>query len=196
MSVVLIGFLFSLLSFGAIEGGRSEKSDFTDIKKFVPWAFKKIGYDVFAEFQEKDVSEKPANYWQIPENNLPKYVKGATLKNRNLENADMSEAFLVKADLRKGKLQNVHLKDANLQNANLEGADLQNASLLDADLQNINLKGADLTGAKNLTIEQLSKVKTLYQASLDHELFKEVNKCCPHLLEQQKEEIDHKNETE
>jgi uncharacterized protein YjbI with pentapeptide repeats len=109
---------------------------------------------VFAEFQEKDVSEKPANYWQIPENNLPKYVKGATLKNRNLENADMSEAFLVKADLRKGNLQNVHLKDANLQNANLEGANLQNAYL----------GSADLTGAKNLSIEQLSEVKTLHKA--------------------------------
>jgi hypothetical protein len=53
VSVVLIGFLFSLLSFGAIEGGRSEKSDFTDIKKFVPWAFKKLAMMCLQNFKRK-----------------------------------------------------------------------------------------------------------------------------------------------
>ena len=52
---------------------------------------------------------------------------------------------------------------------------------------------ADLTGAENLTIQQLSKVKTLYKAKLDPELMEQVKKCCPHLLEEPKEETDQKD---
>jgi hypothetical protein len=49
---------------------------------------------------------------------------------------------------------------------------------------------ATLTGAENLTIEQLSKVKTLFLAKLDPELLEQVKKCCPHLLEKPKEDKD------
>jgi len=41
---------------------------------------------------------------------------------------------------------------------------------------NANLEGTNLKGAKNLTIDQLSKVKTLYNAKLDPELEEELRK--------------------
>ena len=46
---------------------------------------------------------------------------------------------------------------------------------------------ADLTGAKNLTIDQISKAKTLYKTKLDAGILEQVNKFCPHLLEKPKE---------
>jgi hypothetical protein len=53
--------------------------------------------------------------------------------------------------------------------------------LQEADLIDINA-----IGEKNLTIQQLSKVKTLYKAKLDPELMEQVKKNCPHLLEKPK----------
>jgi hypothetical protein len=270
VSVVAVGFLFSLLSYGAINGVHptfvrptllfpvvlpNEKIIYNIIEEVVPWAFDKIGYDVFAYFREKEVSEKPDRYWEIPTNDLPKYVKGANLKGRNLNNADMFDAFLVKADLRYASLNDAYLKKANLQQVNLEGANLQEANLEDANLQKAkllhtnlklavllgaklqqadlsyaklqgtilvqanlqeadlwsanlqkanlggtilqeaNLGEADLSCTKYLTIDQLSKVKTLYNAKLDPDLLKQVKKCCPHLLERPKEETNQKEGT-
>jgi len=51
-----------------------------------------------------------------------------------------------------------------------ERKDLQEADLQGADLIEANLKGAHLEGAKNLSFNQLSKVKTLYATILDEEL--------------------------
>ncbi|MFC2169420.1 pentapeptide repeat-containing protein [Acidobacteriota bacterium] len=56
--------------------------------------------------------------------------------------------------------------------------------LQEADLTEANLRGADLEGAENLTIEQLSLVKTLYKATgLDPDLMKEIKEKYPRLLE-------------
>ena len=82
------------------------------------------------------------------------------------------------------------MEEADLTQATLEMANLQQANLKKAKLQDANLMYADLTGAKNLTIKQLSKVKTLYKAKLDPELLEQVKKCCPHLLEEPKKEAD------
>ncbi len=45
---------------------------------------------------------------------------------------------------------------------------------------------ANLEGVSDLTIEQLSKVKTLYKAKLDPELMKQVKEKYHHLLEEPK----------
>jgi hypothetical protein len=47
---------------------------------------------------------------------------------------------------------------------------------------------AELRGVKNLTVEQLRKVKTLYQAQLDPELEEQMKEDYPHLLEKPKDE--------
>ena len=51
--------------------------------------------------QGQDIPERIyKHFWLISENNQLKSVKGANLKGKNLTNADMIEAFLVKADFR------------------------------------------------------------------------------------------------
>jgi len=72
----------------------------------------------------------------------------------------------------------VDLKKANLIMSNLKGANLREAEL----------SGAFLKRARNLTIEQLSKVETLYDTSLDTDLKKEIEDKYPHLLEKPKDE--------
>jgi uncharacterized protein YjbI with pentapeptide repeats len=51
-----------------------------------------------------------------------------------------------------------------------------------ADLENASLYKADLRGAKGLSIEQLSKVKTLYLAQFDEEIFSQVKLTLPELV--------------
>lgn len=65
-------------------------------------------------------------------------------------------------DLSGAFIRRTHLDRAVLVNANLTKADLTGASVRDADLKNAKLKktildDADLTGAKNLTLDQLSE---------------------------------------
>ena len=143
-------------------------------------------------------------------------LREAKLHNAFLENADLRKADMLHADFQKADLYHADLQDANLENANLqfvnlfksnlqdsnlENANLQDSNLKYANFRNSNLKYADLSFAKlqyvrNLTIDQLSKVKTLYKAKLDPELLEQVKICCSHLLEKPKENSDHKEGTE
>ena len=84
------------------------------------------------------------------------------------KHADLSGAYLYRADL----------SDANLSGANLNYAKLSSA----------NLSGANLIQVKNLSINKLSKVKTLYKAKLDPKLMKQVEDKYPHFLEEPKSE--------
>ena len=82
----------------------------------------------------------------------------------------------------------VRLIEANLQRAilvgaNLRGANLERANLQTVNLWRVNLEGANLWGVHVLTIEQLSKVKSLYDAKLDPVLMAQVKEKYPHLLE-------------
>ncbi len=120
----------------------------------------------------------------------------ADLSGANLTNADLMHSYLNSADLTKAKLKradltyadlsSAHLSAANLEGANLQEANLGNANLQKANLVAANLQKTNLVGALNLTIEQLSKVKTLYQAKLDDELLQQVKEKYPHLLEKPK----------
>lgn len=128
-------------------------------------------------------------------------LREVDLKRAFLWGADLGEAFLWRADLRRAKLKKANLREANLREANLrraflwgadlkgaylEGTDLREADLREADLMGAYLVGANLQGAFDLTIEQLSKAKTLYEAQLDSELLKQIKKDYPHLLEKPK----------
>ena len=55
--------------------------------------------------------------------------------------------------------------------------------LIEANLQRAILVGANLWGIYGLTIEQLSKVKSLYDAKLDPVLMAQVKEKYPYLLE-------------
>ena len=73
-------------------------------------------------------------------------------------------------DLGEINFYGANLKRINLERANLERANIQGTNLEGVNLQGANLFMANLTGAFNLSIDQLSKVRTLYNAKIDEEL--------------------------
>jgi len=62
--------------------------------------------------------------------------------------------------------------EANLRGCYLTGADFENASLYKADLR----------GAKGITLEQLTKAKTLYLAQFDEEILNQIKTNIPELV--------------
>ena len=122
----------------------------------------------------------------------------ADLSCANLSDVDLNCALLRRADLIGANLSDAYLDGAylggaNLSQADLGGADLEAADLNDANLRGANLRGANLEGAylaqvRNLSINQLSKVETLYKAELDPELMEQVKDEYPHLLKKPKQE--------
>jgi hypothetical protein len=96
---------------------------------------------------------------------------------------DLRDTDLRGAELGGARLQGAILLRARLQWATLSGAQLQDAILFAARLEGADLQRAQLEGAKFLTVEQLSRVKTLYEARLDRHLFEQIQQQYPHLLE-------------
>jgi hypothetical protein len=119
-------------------------------------------------------------------------LSGADLSVAKLSVANLSKAYLFRADLSGADLSDANLSGADLSETNLSVANLSGANLFGADLSGANLSGADLSGAKlfgaklsganNLTIDQLSKVKTLYNAKLDKRLDKPLRDNRPDLF--------------
>lgn len=91
------------------------------------------------------------------------------------------------ANLIGAKLQGAECHKANLIKTSHEGADLHKANFLKADLQKANPKRANLTGIHHLSIEQLSKVKTLYEAKLDEEIPRLLKENYPALFQESEE---------
>ena len=96
------------------------------------------------------------------------YASGANFKDAFLIKTQFESTFLIKTNFK-----NAYLMEANLQNSYLMGADFENASLYKADFR----------GAKGLTVEQLSKAKTLYLAKFDDELQEQVKELMPELVD-------------
>jgi uncharacterized protein YjbI with pentapeptide repeats len=139
-----------------------------------------------ANLQQADLYKASLQQAELSDANLQQ----ARLVEANLQEASLLVVNLQQANLVSANLQEAELFQANLQEAQLLEANLRQAELLEANLQQASLREANLTGAKNLTIDQLSKVKTLYKTKLDPDLLEQVKKCCPHLLEEPKEEPD------
>jgi uncharacterized protein YjbI with pentapeptide repeats len=99
------------------------------------------------------------------------------LKSAYASGANFKDAFLIKA-----QFDNAFLIKANFNNAYLMEASLQNCYLMGADFENASLYKADLRGAKGLTVEQLSKAKTLYLAKFDDEILEQVKTSIPELI--------------
>ena len=155
--VGVVSLLFLFLSYGAINGVRSNNLSSADVRVMVPWLFDKLGYDVFADIREVDVSSKPPDFWRIKDKqDRIDSVKGAFLKKKDLRQADMFRAFLPKAILRRANLEGARLTKANFQGADMRRANLQSANLLMANLMGTDLRLAVLTNA-NLIGAQLQK---------------------------------------
>lgn len=95
------------------------------------------------------------------------YASGASFKDAYMIKTNLEKAFLIKANF-----FNAYLMEANMNGSYLTGADFENASLYKTDLRN----------SVGLTVEQLSKAKTLYLAQLDEELMTQVKEQCAELL--------------
>jgi len=101
----------------------------------------------------------------------------ANLRSAYASGANFKDAFLIKA-----YFENAFLIKANFANAFLMEADLKGCYLMGADFENASLYKADLRGAKGLTVEQLSKVKTLYLAKFDDEILEQIKTNLPELV--------------
>ncbi|MCA6381734.1 MAG: pentapeptide repeat-containing protein [Cytophagales bacterium] len=119
-------------------------------------------------------------------------LENTRLNQTNFENSNLNQANLMAAYasganfkdafLIKGQFENAFLIKANFKNAFLMEANLRNSYLMGADFENASLYKADLRGAKGLSIEQLSKAKTLYLAQFDEEIFSQVRLTLPELV--------------
>lgn len=83
-----------------------------------------------------------------------------------LNNARMNNVKLNNADLSEANLERTYLLGAQLDNTNLSSANLRKAILNGIDFKTVNLESADLTDANlsdsfGLTLEKLSRVKSL-----------------------------------
>jgi uncharacterized protein YjbI with pentapeptide repeats len=147
------------LSYGAIDGihpdfepidGQKSFVDAdagsSDIRRWVPRLARAIGYDLFADLREVDVSTRLQN-WKGQQEDEINMVKRGRLRGANLRFADATRAFLVGADLARANLQGTYLYRANLRQADLTWADLRESFIYETDLQNASLKDADLRGA-------------------------------------------------
>ena len=95
------------------------------------------------------------------------YASGANFNNSFLIKSDFHQAFLIKTSFK-----NAMLMEANLQGSYLMGTDFENANLYKADLRNAN----------GLTVEQLTKAKSLYQTKFDPEILDEIKLQHPELV--------------
>jgi len=112
---------------------------------------------------------------------------------KDLQEADFQGADLIEVNLEGANFQGANLKwtyfiganfkEADLEGANLEGAIFEGANLKGANLIEAHLEGTNLEGAKNLSFNQLSKVKTLYSTILDEELLISLKEKYPTLFE-------------
>ena len=175
-----------ILSYGAINGVKSKKTNFTDLKVTVPLFFRLIRYDVFADLRETDVSSKPADFWRIKNvEDRINSVKGAFLKKFDLRYADMFRAFLAKAVLRNANLEGARLRKTIFQNSDIRGAnlnktDLRGANLIGADLREASLMDADLTGAQ---LKDANLGLTLFHgADLNKANFEDADFRCANLM--------------
>jgi uncharacterized protein YjbI with pentapeptide repeats len=124
-------------------------------------------------------------------------LRGADLSSANLKHAHLGGAHMERAELDGAYLEGTSFAGAQLEGADFWGAQLKGALLADAQLKGANFEGAHLDGAylwganlqgvKNLTVEQLSTVRTLHQALIDPPLRAQIEQRHRHLLEKPRE---------
>ena len=139
-----------------LQGANLYRSDFTQTKRLSP-----MGIRLAINWNLAYYDNEFLRWLQLPQDH-----------NRRLMTKNFAGYILCRANF-----SNVDLSDANLENA-----DLREANFMNAELKKASFRGADLRQIKNLKIEQLPLVETLYKAKLEPELEKQVSEMYPHLL--------------
>ena len=80
-------------------------------------------------------------------------------------------------------LERKDLQGTNLQGTNLQGTDLIETKLEGSNLKRVNLERAHLEGARHLSLNQFSKVKTLHSAKLDTKFLIQLKEKYPAIFE-------------
>ncbi|HMG05120.1 MAG TPA: pentapeptide repeat-containing protein [Chthoniobacterales bacterium] len=143
------GAVLYLVSLGAINGVPFDQKQ-TNVSAYnlsivVPRVLKTIGLTPFANLVEEDVSTKSPDW--TGEASQYSLVKGARLREANMNYANARRAFFANADLRLAQLSNAHLEYVDFWSADLTHANLRNAELSSAKLLNTKLTGVDLSNA-------------------------------------------------
>jgi hypothetical protein len=97
----------------------------------------------------------------------------------NLQQAYLSQAHLERANFEGANLRGAGLRGANFEGANLIGANFERAYLREVNFEGALLQKAHLKGAKELTVDQLSQVKSLHNAILDENIRESLEKKYP-----------------
>ncbi|MBN1271215.1 MAG: pentapeptide repeat-containing protein [Candidatus Aminicenantes bacterium] len=189
------GLVFDIFVFGVIviifdkiaERRRNIKRWKEGIDDFRGWDEKEAMYRIVGNIKrlnKEKVTEIDLNLCFLEKADL----SWTDLRGGDLERANLIGANLIGADLRGAILIGADLSWTDLRGGNLEGAVLIGANLIGANLKEANLEeanliGADLRGVKKLTIDQLSRVKTLFRVeNLDPGFRAEVKEKYPQLF--------------
>jgi hypothetical protein len=157
----LILFILSPLASSGSLNARLPTGSFGFVGKFAKQATTvDLSYQVLITEQKKEYD----TYW-------------ADMEGIRFEGANLKQAILKLANLRNAHLQGADCTDTTFRTAMMEGADFKGAILVGADLSY-----AKLHGARNLTIDQLCRARTVYAAKLDGDLAQAVTAHCPNLL--------------
>jgi proteasome lid subunit RPN8/RPN11 len=141
------------------------------------------------DFKKANLEEADLEETDLEETNLEgANLEGANLEGANLKGANLKRANLKRANLKGADFEGANLREANLKKANLVGANLKDAYLREANLEKANLEEANLElaflgEAYGLSLDQLSKVKTLYNAKLDDKFLIPLKEKYPALFE-------------
>lgn len=108
-------------------------------------------------------------------------------ENANLNHADLTHSFASGTNFKdafmiKSNLEGAFLIKADFKNGFLMEANLSKCSLAETNFENANLYKANFRGATGLSVEQLSKAKSLYLASFDPELQIQLEEHIPELI--------------
>jgi len=171
--IIFIIFIIPCANDGFPQVGRNESNENKTLNLLKSFFCIDLSYQIVVTKPDVDYEE---THW-------------AVLNGVHLEGAMLAYTVLKRADLR-----GAHLKRASLHKAKLRQVDFQTANFIEAELQEADLRQANLQNVLNLTVEQLSEVKTLFEAKLDPDLRKQIEKDYPHLLEKPKPEKEKKEE--
>lgn len=110
------------------------------------------------------------NTWREENPEVRPNLREVRLRGADLRGVDLRRVDLEGADLRRADFSDADLRRADLRGVDLRGADLRRTNLRRADFEGADLGRTDLSDARNLSADQLSTVKNLYQAELDSSL--------------------------
>lgn len=117
--------------------------------------------------------------------------RNSSLQNTIFQDAILNESKFEYSNLSNAKLFNAEIHNAKFNSANLTGAvftntDLRNSDFSNSKLQDSYFTNSDMRGVKNISIDELCKVSSAYNAKFDVHILNEIKKNCDNVLAPEK----------